>query len=180
MHDICMCTHVYIYLWQDGRSWNKTLNDLSRKDKNSRNSCRYIKLSIVIRSTRISALSLLGTQDELSQAMAAVEWLYGKVPAAPRAVFCCPLSCLWHTPLKPLKQTLFFPLQSFLVLDSVSPWVPLYLLSHFSYWWFVNKIKRNQRLPLFYPTEVTVLKLVLLVVLVFVGFLWHRLSCIPR
>lgn len=73
-HDTYTCimyTHAYIYVCNDGRSWNKTLNDLSRTDKNSRNFWRYIKLSICIRSTCISVLSLLGTQDELSP-MAAV------------------------------------------------------------------------------------------------------------
>ena len=67
-HDTYTCilyTHAYIYFCNDWRSCNKTLNDLSRTDKNSRNFCRYIKLSICIINTCISVLSVLGTQDEL-------------------------------------------------------------------------------------------------------------------
>lgn len=94
----CVCNY--------GRSWNKTLNDLSRTDKNSRNSCRYITFYLYKKHMHLRSLLTGNTKWALSHA--AVEWLHGKVPAAPRAVFCCPCSACDTHPWNHLNRHSFF------------------------------------------------------------------------
>lgn len=97
----------------------------------------HINPSICIRSTHISTLSFLGTQDEPSQAMAIVKWLHRKVA-----------SSFLHCLLLPCEAQLWSHLNghSFccrvLVFVSVSLSVPFHLfLTHFSNWYFINKKK---------------------------------------